>query len=183
MGELRIHSVLVTGANRGIGLGLVRHFLGMPNPPKWVFAACRDPKGQRAQVRLGWDAVGCAGGRERSVPGQQVGAGRGFAKGSSCSRAPAAQGSRAGTAVGPAMRGMCSGHGAPRGQKWQLAASHLLKGCRQRACVCPDRPGHEAVGHGVLGGIPWERGSRSRVLGVRRRRDGAGGARALPGKG
>ncbi|XP_026712501.1 uncharacterized protein LOC113484359 [Athene cunicularia] len=49
MGELRIHSVLVTGANRGIGLGLVRHFLGMPNPPKWVFAACRDPKGQRAQ--------------------------------------------------------------------------------------------------------------------------------------
>ncbi|XP_074769457.1 C-signal-like [Athene noctua] len=49
MGELRIHSVLVTGANRGIGLGLVRHFLGMTNPPKWVFAACRDPKGQRAQ--------------------------------------------------------------------------------------------------------------------------------------
>ncbi|XP_074737477.1 C-signal-like [Strix uralensis] len=49
MGELRIHSVLVTGANRGIGLGLVRHFLGMPNPPKWVFAGCRDPKGQRAQ--------------------------------------------------------------------------------------------------------------------------------------
>ncbi|XP_074737478.1 C-signal-like isoform X1 [Strix uralensis] len=49
MGELRIHSVLVTGANWGIGLGLVRHFLGMPNPPKWVFAGCRDPKGQRAQ--------------------------------------------------------------------------------------------------------------------------------------
>ncbi|XP_040471235.1 C-factor-like isoform X1 [Falco naumanni] len=49
MGELCIHSVLVTGANRGIGLGLVRHFLGMQNPPKWVFATCRDPKGQRAQ--------------------------------------------------------------------------------------------------------------------------------------
>ncbi|XP_069724591.1 C-signal-like [Phaenicophaeus curvirostris] len=49
MGELCVHSVLVTGANRGIGLGLVRHFLGMPNPPKWVFAGCRDPKGQRAQ--------------------------------------------------------------------------------------------------------------------------------------
>ncbi|XP_068267483.1 C-signal-like [Nyctibius grandis] len=49
MGELRVRSVLVTGANRGIGLGLVQHFLGMPNPPEWVFAGCRDPKGQRAQ--------------------------------------------------------------------------------------------------------------------------------------
>ncbi|XP_050760125.1 C-factor-like [Gymnogyps californianus] len=49
MGELCVRSVLVTGANRGIGLGLVRQFLGMPNPPEWVFAACRDPKGQRAQ--------------------------------------------------------------------------------------------------------------------------------------
>ncbi|XP_054025932.1 LOW QUALITY PROTEIN: C-factor-like [Dryobates pubescens] len=47
MGELHIHSVLVSGANRGIGLGLVQHFLGMPTPPKWVFAGCRDPKGQR----------------------------------------------------------------------------------------------------------------------------------------
>ncbi|KGL99166.1 hypothetical protein N301_02329, partial [Charadrius vociferus] len=49
MGELRVCSVLVTGANRGIGLGLVRHFLAMTNPPKWVFAGCRDPKGERAQ--------------------------------------------------------------------------------------------------------------------------------------
>ncbi|XP_054026225.1 C-factor [Dryobates pubescens] len=49
MGELRIHSVLVSGANRGIGLGFIQHLLGMPTPPKWVFAGCRDPKGQRAQ--------------------------------------------------------------------------------------------------------------------------------------
>ncbi|XP_071423436.1 C-signal-like [Pithys albifrons albifrons] len=49
MGEFNVRSVLVTGANRGIGLGLVQHFLRMPNPPEWVFAGCRDPKGQRAQ--------------------------------------------------------------------------------------------------------------------------------------
>ncbi|XP_064526876.1 C-signal-like [Pseudopipra pipra] len=49
MGELRVRSVLVTGANRGIGLGLVQHLLGLPNPPQWLFATCRDPKGQRAQ--------------------------------------------------------------------------------------------------------------------------------------
>ncbi|XP_021263769.1 uncharacterized protein LOC110404123 [Numida meleagris] len=49
MAGVRFHSVLVTGANRGIGLGLVQHLLGMPSPPQWVFAGCRDPKGQRAQ--------------------------------------------------------------------------------------------------------------------------------------
>ncbi|XP_040981968.1 short chain dehydrogenase gsfK-like isoform X1 [Aquila chrysaetos chrysaetos] len=49
MGELHVRSLLVTGANRGIGLELVRQFLGMPSPPAWVFAACRDPKGQRVQ--------------------------------------------------------------------------------------------------------------------------------------
>uniref|UniRef100_U3JXC2 C-factor n=1 Tax=Ficedula albicollis TaxID=59894 RepID=U3JXC2_FICAL len=54
MAELSVRSVLVTGANRGLGLGLVQHFLRMPKPPQWIFAGCRDPKGQRAQVRLGW---------------------------------------------------------------------------------------------------------------------------------
>ncbi|NXW50369.1 DHB2 dehydrogenase, partial [Nyctiprogne leucopyga] len=49
MAELRVCSVLVTGANRGIGLGLVQQLLGLPKPPQWVFAGCRDPKGQRAQ--------------------------------------------------------------------------------------------------------------------------------------
>ncbi|NXP14938.1 DHB2 dehydrogenase, partial [Thinocorus orbignyianus] len=49
MAGLHVRSVLVTGANRGIGLGLVQHFLQMPKPPAWVFAGCRDPKGQRAQ--------------------------------------------------------------------------------------------------------------------------------------
>lgn len=47
------HSVLVTGANRGIGMELVKQFLGQPKPPKWVLATCRDPQGERAQVRVG----------------------------------------------------------------------------------------------------------------------------------
>uniref|UniRef100_A0A8C9G8M5 C-factor-like n=1 Tax=Pavo cristatus TaxID=9049 RepID=A0A8C9G8M5_PAVCR len=50
MGDLCVRSVLVTGANRGIGLGFVQQLLGMPSPPQWVFAGCQDPKGQRAQV-------------------------------------------------------------------------------------------------------------------------------------
>ncbi|XP_005526335.1 PREDICTED: C-factor-like [Pseudopodoces humilis] len=49
MAELCVRSILVTGANRGIGLGFVQHFLRMPKPPQWIFATCRDPKGQRAQ--------------------------------------------------------------------------------------------------------------------------------------
>lgn len=43
------HSVLVTGANRGIGLEMVKQFLRQPKPPKWVFATCRDPKAERAK--------------------------------------------------------------------------------------------------------------------------------------
>lgn len=67
MGELRVRSALVTGANRGIGLGFVRHLLALPNPPEWVFAGCRDPKGQRAQVRLGW--AGAEVGDSRAAAG------------------------------------------------------------------------------------------------------------------
>ncbi|XP_013407187.1 uncharacterized protein LOC106171396 [Lingula anatina] len=36
-------TVLVTGANRGIGLELVRQIVARQNPPKHVFATCRDP--------------------------------------------------------------------------------------------------------------------------------------------
>ncbi|NWV08808.1 GSFK dehydrogenase, partial [Ptilonorhynchus violaceus] len=70
MAGLRVHSVLVTGANRGIGLGFVQHFLRMPNPPQWIFATCRDPKGQGAQVRLGWDAVAVLGEGSTSARGR-----------------------------------------------------------------------------------------------------------------
>ncbi|KAM4614550.1 C-signal-like [Discoglossus pictus] len=36
--------ILVTGSNRGIGLELVRQLLLQPNPPKQIFATCRDPR-------------------------------------------------------------------------------------------------------------------------------------------
>ncbi|XP_040180520.1 C-factor-like [Rana temporaria] len=44
MANLIICSVLVTGSNRGIGLELVKTFLNKRNPPKYVFAACRNPE-------------------------------------------------------------------------------------------------------------------------------------------
>lgn len=46
-------SVLVTGANRGIGLELVSQLLRKTNPPKVVFATCRDPEGAKGQVSCG----------------------------------------------------------------------------------------------------------------------------------
>ncbi|CAM5150000.1 unnamed protein product [Eretmochelys imbricata] len=49
MAGFNVRSVLVTGANRGIGLGLAKQFLGKSNPPEWVFATCRDPEGAQAQ--------------------------------------------------------------------------------------------------------------------------------------
>ncbi|XP_065272455.1 uncharacterized protein LOC135888648 [Emys orbicularis] len=49
MAGFNVHSVLVTGANRGIGLELVKQFLEKSNPPEWVFATGRDPEGERVQ--------------------------------------------------------------------------------------------------------------------------------------
>ncbi|KFO97294.1 C-factor, partial [Calypte anna] len=70
MAGLHLHTVLVTGANRGIGLGLIQKLLELPNPPQWVFAGCRDPNGQRARVRPGWEAGAVLGMGARG-PGQQ----------------------------------------------------------------------------------------------------------------
>ena len=45
-----IKSVLVTGANRGIGLEFIRQILASPTPPRHVIAACRNPAA--AEVRM-----------------------------------------------------------------------------------------------------------------------------------
>ena len=46
---MSIRSVLVTGANRGIGLEFVRQLLALQTPPKHIIASCRDL--DAAQVR------------------------------------------------------------------------------------------------------------------------------------
>jgi len=43
-------AVLVTGANRGLGLALVRRFLTSSVRPTCVFAACRNP--EKAEVNI-----------------------------------------------------------------------------------------------------------------------------------
>ncbi|XP_018057045.1 PREDICTED: C-factor [Atta colombica] len=37
-----MRSILITGCNRGLGLGLVRHLVDSPRPPDYIFATCRD---------------------------------------------------------------------------------------------------------------------------------------------
>ena len=44
-------TVLITGANRGIGLGLVKQFLELDEPPEVLIAVTRDLS--RSQVRGG----------------------------------------------------------------------------------------------------------------------------------
>ncbi|XP_031471314.1 uncharacterized protein LOC116243975 isoform X2 [Phasianus colchicus] len=46
MEGLSARSVLVTGCDGGMGLGLLKRFLELPTPPQWLFAACTDPDGK-----------------------------------------------------------------------------------------------------------------------------------------
>ncbi|XP_053555468.1 C-factor [Bombina bombina] len=49
MTEMAVRSVLVTGSNRGIGLELIKKFINRSQPPEYIFATCRDPKGPRGE--------------------------------------------------------------------------------------------------------------------------------------
>jgi len=40
---LRVGSLFITGANRGIGLEFVKQLTQLPHPPKHIFATCRNP--------------------------------------------------------------------------------------------------------------------------------------------
>uniref|UniRef100_A0A8C2Y8G1 C-factor-like n=1 Tax=Coturnix japonica TaxID=93934 RepID=A0A8C2Y8G1_COTJA len=46
MEGLSARSVLVTGCDGGMGLGLLKRFLELPTPPQCLFAACTDPDGK-----------------------------------------------------------------------------------------------------------------------------------------
>lgn len=55
MEGLRVGSVLLTGCDGGLGLGLLKGLLEQPSPPRHIFAACLDPQGKvgRAPARAG----------------------------------------------------------------------------------------------------------------------------------
>ncbi|XP_064375503.1 retinol dehydrogenase 5-like [Dromaius novaehollandiae] len=48
-------SVLLTGCDGGVGLGLLKRFLEQPSPPRHLFAACLDPAGKAVNEM----ALGC----------------------------------------------------------------------------------------------------------------------------
>ena len=48
LAKMLLDSVLITGANRGIGLEFVKQLLRLAKPPKYIFAVCRSP--ENAQV-------------------------------------------------------------------------------------------------------------------------------------
>jgi len=49
MAGLHLKSAIITGANRGIGLEMVRQLAALPQPPKHIFATCRNPNAAKVQ--------------------------------------------------------------------------------------------------------------------------------------
>lgn len=47
-----MNSILITGCNRGLGLGLIKNLLGVHVPPAHVFATCRNLQKAEASVFL-----------------------------------------------------------------------------------------------------------------------------------
>ncbi|KAK2545728.1 C-signal-like isoform X2 [Columba livia] len=58
MEGLSVGSVLLTGCDGGLGLGLLKGLLEQPSPPQHLFAACLDPQGKAVnEVALGFPSV------------------------------------------------------------------------------------------------------------------------------
>lgn len=53
MEGLSVGSVLLTGCDGGLGLGLLKGLLEQPTPPQHLFAACLDPQGKVRRVLRG----------------------------------------------------------------------------------------------------------------------------------
>lgn len=47
----KAQNILVTGANRGLGLEMVKQLAEKSSPGQKIFACCRDPSAPKAQVR------------------------------------------------------------------------------------------------------------------------------------
>jgi len=45
-----MNSILITGCNRGLGLGLVKALVSLPQPPQHLFTTCRNR--EQAKVSL-----------------------------------------------------------------------------------------------------------------------------------
>jgi len=60
-GGLRIGSLFITGANRGIGLEFVKQLTRLPQPPKHIFATCRNPSEAKVFTIFGYCGVLCNG--------------------------------------------------------------------------------------------------------------------------
>ncbi|XP_030646805.1 uncharacterized protein LOC115826991 [Chanos chanos] len=49
MAAIKACNILITGANRGLGLEMVRQLVEIPYPNRQIFACCRDPDGPKSK--------------------------------------------------------------------------------------------------------------------------------------